>query len=146
VTGRIIAVHVVDDQPIKTGDSLVTIDPEPFSLAVAQRTAEVEEATAEIAGDRDALTAAEDLVKGARSAAELAQVSQRRVASLAGRGDTTAQRLGEANDDLQRMTAALGVAEANVARACAQAAPTRRWRRAPRPRSTSPNGSSSERA
>ena len=34
ITGRIIAVHVVDNQPVKKGDKLVTIDPVPFQLVV----------------------------------------------------------------------------------------------------------------
>jgi multidrug efflux system membrane fusion protein len=39
VTGRIIAVHVIDNQTVKRGDPLVTIDPVPFQLVVAQRAA-----------------------------------------------------------------------------------------------------------
>ena len=34
VTGRIIAVHVVDNQTVKKGDKLVSIDPVPFQLAL----------------------------------------------------------------------------------------------------------------
>jgi multidrug resistance efflux pump len=40
VTGRIIGVHVVDNQTVAKGDKLASIDPEPFQLAVAQRQAE----------------------------------------------------------------------------------------------------------
>ena len=36
VTGRIIAVHVADNQEVKIGDKLLSIDPEPFILAVNQ--------------------------------------------------------------------------------------------------------------
>ena len=46
VTGPIIAVHVVDNQTVKKGDKLVTIDPVPFQLDVNQRQAQIDEATA----------------------------------------------------------------------------------------------------
>ncbi|UYN93577.1 MAG: biotin/lipoyl-binding protein [Enhydrobacter sp.] len=39
VTGTVAKVHVVDNQRVKVGDLLVTIDPEPHRLAVAQRAA-----------------------------------------------------------------------------------------------------------
>ncbi|HEY4894076.1 MAG TPA: biotin/lipoyl-binding protein, partial [Reyranella sp.] len=44
VTGRIIAVHVVDNQTVKKGDKLVSIDPVPFQLDVNTRQAQIDEA------------------------------------------------------------------------------------------------------
>ena len=44
VTGPIIAVHVVDNQTVKKGDKLVSIDPVPFQLDVNQRQAQIDEA------------------------------------------------------------------------------------------------------
>jgi multidrug efflux system membrane fusion protein len=122
VTGRIIAVHVVDNQIVKPGDPLVTIDPEPFRLAVAQKTAEIDEAAAQLASDQDAIAAAEDAVAGASSAAELARASQRRVASLSASGDVSRQALDAADDELKRAEAALAATQANVAHAKSQAA------------------------
>ena len=46
VTGRIIKVHVVDNQDVKRGDTLFSIDPVPFQLVVNQRKAEIDEAKA----------------------------------------------------------------------------------------------------
>src|SRR3954464_8477880 len=60
VTGRVITVHVTDNQPIRMGDLLATIDPEPFQLVVAQKVAEIGEAKAQLASDQDALAAAAD--------------------------------------------------------------------------------------
>jgi len=117
VTGRIIGVDVVDNQTVAKGDRLASIDPEPFQLAVAQKQAEIDEATAQLAGDRNAISAAQDLVASATSAAELARVSQRRYASLAASGDVSRQAIDDANDALKRAEAALAVAEANAARA-----------------------------
>ena len=39
VTGPILKVHVVDNQDVKKGDRLFTIDPVPFQLIVNQRQA-----------------------------------------------------------------------------------------------------------
>ena len=46
ITGPIIAVHVVDNQTVKKGDPLVTIDPVPFQLDVNQRQAQIDESAA----------------------------------------------------------------------------------------------------
>jgi multidrug efflux system membrane fusion protein len=46
ITGPIIALHIVDNQPIKKGDRLVTIDPLPFQLDVNQRQAQIDESAA----------------------------------------------------------------------------------------------------
>jgi membrane fusion protein, multidrug efflux system len=116
VTGRIIAVHVVDNQTIQAGDKLVTIDPEPFRLVVAQKAAEIDEAAAQLTSDQDAIAAAEDLVGGAGSAAELARVSQRRFATLAASGDASREALDRANDELKRAEEVLASSQANVAR------------------------------
>ena len=42
VTGPIITVHVVDNQTVKRGDKLVSIDPVPFQLVVNQYKAQIE--------------------------------------------------------------------------------------------------------
>src|SRR5215475_3472482 len=51
ITGPIISVHVHDNQPVKRGDPLFTIDPVPFRLVVDQKRAEIEEAKAQIVAD-----------------------------------------------------------------------------------------------
>ncbi len=58
VTGRIVAVHVADNQTVKRGDPLIGIDPVPFQIAVAQRQAEIDAARAQAAADTDASAAA----------------------------------------------------------------------------------------
>jgi len=52
VTGRIVAVHVRDNQTVRRDDPLITIDPVPFQIVVAQRQAEINEAQAHVAADR----------------------------------------------------------------------------------------------
>ena len=57
ITGRVVTVHVADNQNVVRGDLLVTIDPVPFQLAVDQRRAEVDEAGAQVAADQAVITA-----------------------------------------------------------------------------------------
>src|SRR5205823_4234043 len=118
----VIAVHVIDNQPIRTGDLLATIDPEPFQLVVAQKVAEINEAKAQLASDQDAIAAANDAVSSATSATEFARVTQVRTASLARSDDVSRQSLDQANDTLRRADDALAIAQTAVARAKSQAA------------------------
>ena len=65
ITGPVIAVHVIDNQNVKRGDPLITIDPLPFQLAVNEQSGAVREATAQIGADRDAVKIAEESVAAA---------------------------------------------------------------------------------
>jgi multidrug efflux system membrane fusion protein len=116
ITGRIVAVHVIDNQPLKQGDLMATIDPVPFQLAVAQRQAEIDEAKAQVAADKDIIQAAQDAVHGAAAALDLARVTQERTARLASTGDVSRQQLDQASDTLQRAQADLAAAQASVGR------------------------------
>jgi multidrug efflux system membrane fusion protein len=120
ISGKIIAVNIVDNQTVRAGDELAVIDPEPFRLAVAQKIAEVEEAKAQLASDRYAIQAAEDLVASAASAASLARVSQRRIADLSNNGDVSRAALDQADNELRRQEEALAIAQAGVSRAKSQ--------------------------
>jgi len=117
VTGRIIAVHVVDNQTVRIGDPLLSIDPEPFQLVVAQRQAQIAEAKAQVQADRDAIAAAQDAYNGALAAAGFARDTQRRLASLNTTGDTSRQSLDQANDALRRAEAGLAAARALIGKA-----------------------------
>ena len=44
VPGRIVAVHVKDNQHVKKGDALFDIDPEPYAIALARAKADLEQA------------------------------------------------------------------------------------------------------
>ena len=61
VTGRIVAVHVTDNQRVAQADFLASIDPVPFELAADQRRAELNEARAQVAADKDIIAAAQKL-------------------------------------------------------------------------------------
>jgi membrane fusion protein, multidrug efflux system len=117
ITGRIVAVHVSDNQNVAQGDLLVTIDPLPFQLAVDQRRAELNEAQAQLAADRDTVAAAQDAFTGATSAAAYARDTQVRAAALATAQAGSRAELDQANDALVRAEAAVDVARATIARA-----------------------------
>jgi len=83
ITGHVIAVHVRDNQTVHKGDLLISIDPVPFQLAVEARKAALAAAIAQAQADRDAASGAQNGLTEAIAARELADVDQRRAASLA---------------------------------------------------------------
>jgi multidrug efflux system membrane fusion protein len=115
VTGRIIAVHVADNQPVRRGDPLVTIDPVPFQLVIAQRAADIEQARAQAAADQDETAAARDRLQAAEAALTFAQATRERVAALVRTSDVSRQDLDQANDDARRAEDARAAATAAVA-------------------------------
>ena len=117
VTGRIIAVHVIDNQNVTQGDLVVTIDPTPFQLLVDQRQAEVNEASAQIAADQDTIAATQAALAAATDAATFANETQTRQATLAKMQDVSRADLDQADDDLRRANAALDATRADVSRA-----------------------------
>jgi multidrug efflux system membrane fusion protein len=122
VTGRIVAVHIVDNQMVKQGDRLADIDPAPFQFAVAERQAEIDRAQAELAVDRDMLAAAQDAESAATAAADFARLTQQRTANLARTGDASQAQLDAANDTLTRAEATARERHADADRIRAQLA------------------------
>lgn len=114
VTGRIIAVQVVDNQSVKAGDPLVEIDPVPFQLIVNQRQAQIDEAKAQIRVDQDSILTAKDKVTAALSALSLARVTQQRAASLRTVGVVSQAAIDTANDALNRAQATLASEQSAV--------------------------------
>jgi multidrug efflux system membrane fusion protein len=117
ITGRIVGVHVSDNQNLAQGDLLATIDPVPFQLALDQRQAELNEAHAQLEVDRDTVAAAQDAFAAATSAAAYARDNQARAAVLASAQAASRADLDEANDALRRAEAALDAARTTIARA-----------------------------
>ncbi len=140
VTGPIIAVHVRDNQKVRRGDPLVSIDPTPFRLAVEAAQATLREAEAGLRADREDRVAAADRVAGAAAALALAQETQHRGVQLERESFASPQqldvedaRLRQAEAEAQAARAALAHAEqvlardeAAIARATAELG-TRQW-------------------
>jgi multidrug efflux system membrane fusion protein len=117
VTGRIIAVHVADNQDVAEGDLLATIDAVPFQLAVDQRRAEASEARAQIAADQHRIASTQDALAASVSAANYARETQTRFSTLATAQDVSRVDLDQANDALRRANAARDAAQQEVAAA-----------------------------
>lgn len=111
VTGRVLAVHVADNQDVAEGDLLATIDPVPFQLALDQRRAEATEARAQIAADEHRIGSAQDAVAASVSAADYARETQVRLSTLATAQDVSRVDLDQANDALRRANAARDAAQ-----------------------------------
>jgi membrane fusion protein, multidrug efflux system len=117
VTGRIVAVHVADNQDVAEGDLLATIDPVPFQIAVNQRRAELDEAQSQVMFDRHRISSAQDAFAASVSAAEYAKETQTRLSTLATAQDVSRVDLDQANDALRRANAARDAAQEAIAAA-----------------------------
>jgi multidrug efflux system membrane fusion protein len=115
ITGRIVAVHVADNQIVKIGDPLVTIDPAPFQLAVDEQRQAVEEARAQLAADDNAVKAAQDAVAAQDSAVDFARAAQQRRVALGKGSFVSPEDVDAATDRARRAAAAQAQAQSVVA-------------------------------
>src|SRR5215470_13027944 len=118
VAGRIVELHVVDNQAVKQGDLLFVIDPRAYELAVAHGRADVQALDAEIAttsrrieGEQYATAAAQAAVVRAQVLARNAADTYNRLAPLAEQQFVTAERLDQALASKLSMEASLDEAK-----------------------------------
>ncbi len=117
VTGRIIAVHVVDNQTVKKGDKLVSIDPVPFQLDVNQRQAQIDEAASLLKVAQEQLSTANEALVAATSTHTYAVEEQARFAVLAASNNAPRAELDRYNDELRRATAEMTMSQVAIAKA-----------------------------
>jgi multidrug efflux system membrane fusion protein len=117
VTGRIVGVHVVDNQDVKIGAKLVSIDAEPFVLAVNQSKADLAEAKARILTAEDELATARAALDQATSARTYALQTQQRLNDLVRTNNAPRAQLDKANDDLRRAEAEMIISRSLIAKA-----------------------------
>ena len=117
VTGRIIAVHVADNQEVKIGDKLLSIDPEPFILAVNQARANLAEAKAKVVVAQDELATAQATLEQSTSAQVYAAQTQGRLVDLVRTNNAPRAELDKANDELRRAEAEMVISRAVIAKA-----------------------------
>lgn len=122
VTGRITAVAVTDNQTVAQGDLLAKIDPLPFQLVADQHRAEVAEAQAQVAADRDTIASLQATLTAATAAAQYAQQTRSRMTALASADDASRADLQKAQDELRQADAAVASGRAEISRAQATAA------------------------
>ncbi len=117
VSGRIIGVNIVDNQTVKKGDLLATIDPAPFQLALNEKQAKKTEAEAQLAVDRDVITAAQAHRDDAAAKERLASDNVRRATPITAAGFYSRQGLDTLTAKEQEAKATLADAEASIAKA-----------------------------
>jgi multidrug efflux system membrane fusion protein len=117
VSGRILALHVRDNQHVARGDALVDIDPEPFALRLRQARAQVAAlqaqinlTTRQVAAQTSGADAAHTQIGRARAERALAQDTLARLTPLLGKGYVTAQQVDEARTNERNAEAALTAA------------------------------------
>lgn len=114
VSGRIIEIHVRDNQVVHKGDVLVDIDPEPFELRVRQAEAqidalqkEIDLTTRQIAAQTTGADAAATQIRRAHAQLALARDTRQRLEPMLGQGYITAQQLDEARTNERTAEVAL---------------------------------------
>ena len=117
VTGPIVKVHVVDNQDVKKGDKLFTIDPVPFQLVVNQRQAEIDEQRALVKVSQEELSSSQAALAASTSAHTYAQQEQVRYADLARSDYAPRADLDRANDELRRTAAEMRISEFGIEKA-----------------------------
>lgn len=119
LSGRIVAVGVSENQPVKAGDLLFRIDPEPFKIAIAQADASIAAAQVRVVGMETELATTNVDIDSAREDVRFNEEEYRRQSELMRRGFTTRARLEAAQHALSdaRSTLAGAQGEAMKARA-----------------------------
>jgi membrane fusion protein, multidrug efflux system len=117
ISGRIVSVNIVDNQTVKKGDLLATIDATPFQLALNEKQAKKAEAEAQLAVDRDTIVAAKAQRDDAAAKERLASDNLARATPVAAAGFVSRQALETATAQVQEAKAALADAEAAIAKA-----------------------------
>ena len=117
ITGRVVAVPIVDNQTVTKGTLLAAIDPTPFQLALAQQQAKRVEAEAQLTVDHDLIKSAKAARDGAAAKEHMANDNLLRARPVAAAGFVSRQALEDAATQQQAAQAALSDAEDAVAKA-----------------------------
>ncbi|SHO63580.1 membrane fusion protein, multidrug efflux system [Pseudoxanthobacter soli DSM 19599] len=118
VEGRIVSIEARRNQPVKAGDLLAIIDPQPFQIAVDKAVANVEYAKANVADAEEQVSVADADIVGAKAKQADAQLIKERIAAIVGSGSVSEQDLNNAERDLDTANAAVAsaIATAEAAR------------------------------
>ncbi len=117
VSGRVIDVHVKDNQHVQKGDALFDIDPEPFSIALERAQADLALAQQSARQDNAEVVAARALVSQAESDLANARNTYARDRELVEKHFLSQQSLDDAQTRMQALQATLEQARAKLARA-----------------------------
>ncbi len=110
VPGRIVEVNVADNKPVKKGDVLFAVDPEPYKIALAQADAAVANARLGVEQLRSAYRQAQAKELSASSEVTYAQSQYDRAVDLVKTGINPQSTLDQARNDLDKAKQDLSVA------------------------------------
>lgn len=115
VGGRIIAVHVKENQKVKAGDILYEIDPQPYRIAIAQADAQIAQAEVQVTTLRSTLASNASSIAAARDSVKFAQENFNRNDALMKRGFNTRANMDAAHHQLVQAQQELQSAQAAAA-------------------------------
>lgn len=114
VPGRIVEVNVADNRPVKKGDVLFAIDPEPYRIALAQADAAVANARLTVEQLRSAYRQAQAKQLSASSEVTYAQSQYDRAVDLVKKGINPQSTLDQTRNDLDKAKQDLSATEQGV--------------------------------
>ncbi|MFJ2362380.1 biotin/lipoyl-binding protein [Pseudomonas sp. NPDC087697] len=114
VSGRIVGLHVQDNQHVTKGDLLLEIDPARYTLAVERAKRSVEVAKAALGQSHAAIVASDALLKQRQSEEQRRRTLKQRFAVSGEEWEKSSTEVAVAQADLLRNQANLGLAQANV--------------------------------
>jgi len=117
VAGRVIAVHVKDNQHVRKGDALFDVDPEPFAIALERARADLALARQAARQDNAEVVVARAQVEQAESDLANARTSFARDKELVGRHFLSQQALDDAQTRMQSFQASLDQTRAKLTKA-----------------------------
>jgi len=125
VTGKVVAVHVKDNQFVQAGDALFEIDPTVYRNAVAEARSQVKSALDSASAFNRQVDAATAAVSSAEAAKKTADAQFERVQALNDHGDAPRSSLDQASAAAAQAAATLNAATAQLAQAEAAASSNR---------------------
>ena len=100
VSGRVVAVEVRENQPVKKGDVLFRIDPEPLQIAAARMQAQVESVKSLLDAARSCYHSAQADLRSSGADLKYKEQQFSRMQELRGRGLVAQQQLDDAANNL----------------------------------------------
>lgn len=117
VAGRIVEVAVKENQPVKAGDVLFRIDPEPYRIALAQADAAIAGAQVQVTTLQASYQGTGADIQAARDTIASAQEDFNRQQQLMARGFTTRARFDQARHSVEQARASYQRAVSDAAEA-----------------------------
>ncbi|HTU66012.1 MAG TPA: HlyD family secretion protein [Steroidobacteraceae bacterium] len=117
VSGPVIAIHIQDQQPVKKGDVLIEIDPQPYQLAVDAAEAQLDLAYQSTSQDKAAVAAARATITQRTAELTNAQANEKRAKELTAQKLISSQVADTAMTEARTAEAAVSAAQANLQQA-----------------------------